>query len=174
MGVVTYNGRGYSNPTANVAPSKTDAEGQVRAIFSDIAVANGDSATSVAYVGRVPSDARFVFGGELINGAIAGLTSLSIGLAKPAQDVTNPPVSATAAQTAALLSATCLMNAVDIHVGGNFAIGPATGSWKKRAWELAGLATDPGGYLDVVATLNQNAGAAGVLEFHVLYARGGP
>lgn len=175
MAIVTYNGRGYSNPTASLAPDRTYAEAQDKLVFSDIAVANGDSLSSVAYVARVPSDARFVFGeNNLICGAIAGLNSLSVGLAKPAQDVTSPAGSATAAQAANILSANCLMNAVNVSAGGTFPMGPTTGNWRKRAWELAGLAVDPGGYLDVIATLGANAGAAGTLEFFLGFARGGP
>lgn len=175
MGVVTYNGQGYSNPTTSQAPDRTFAESQDKLVFSLVNVANGDSATSVAYIGRVPSDARFVFGeNNVILPAIAGLTSLSVGLAKPAQDVNNPPVSASAAQIANILSATCLLNAVNVAAGGTFALGPTTGNWKKRAWELAGLAADPGGYLDVIATIGNAAGAAGTLEFFLGFARGGP
>ena len=39
----------------------------------------------------------------------------------------------------------------------------------KRVWELAGLASDPGGELAIVATLKAAATAAGVINFRIRY-----
>ena len=66
------------------------------------------------------------------------------------------------------------MNAVDVHVAGTYNLGPTTGNWFKRMWQLAGLAVDPGGYLDVIATLNTASTAASTMEAFLEYVRGGP
>lgn len=174
MAIVTYNGQGYSNPITAQAPDRMFAEGQVKSIYSKATIANGDSATSVFYMGRVPSDARILPQSSLVTTANAGLTSFSIGLSKPALDVQNPPASASAAQLANVLSTNCLMSAVNIAAATSFPIAPAAGSGQKRAWELAGLTADPGGYLDVVGLVNNASGAASTAEAHLLFAHGAP
>jgi hypothetical protein len=176
MAVQTYLGAGYQNTTASQAPRMTFAEGQDKNIYSLINIANGDSIGSLAYLGRVPSDARLTFHNSLILTSVnAGLTSFSLGLALTADpakgSLGSPPNPVPAALS---LAATCLMNAVDIHAANSYLFGPATGSWGNLFWQIMGLATDPGGYLDVIGTLNTASTAASTLELFLEYVRGGP
>jgi len=170
MAIVQYNGAGYSNSVTSQAPFKDFAEAQDKNIYSLANIANGDSIGSQFYIGRVPSDALFKFHNSLLLTSVnAGLTSVSVGLALPAPNILTPPAGAGLMQ-----AATALMNAVDVHIANNYPLGPTTGNWGKKAWQLAGLAVDPGGYLDIIATLNTASTAASTMEAFINYTRGGP
>lgn len=160
MGVVTKQGQGYANSIANAAVDGLFAEGIVKNVYSQVAVANGDSIGSTHFFARVPSDGRLLPNSILRDSNIASLTSYSVGINQP--------------NGGAVISATCLLNAADIHTAGDSQLGPATGSWNKRFWEIAGLASDPGGYLDIVGTMNAAATGAGTIEVFILFARRGP
>jgi hypothetical protein len=170
MAIVQYKGQGYVNAVAFQSPQKDFAEAVDKNIYSLAAIANGDSIGSQFYIGRVPTDARLLFHNSLIlTSANAGLTSVSVGLANPAQDISSPPAGA-----GLMIAAGALANAVNMAAANSFNLGPATGNWFKRFWQLAGLAADPGGYFDVIATLNTASGAASTMEAFLQYVRGGP
>lgn len=152
MGVVTKYGTGYKDPAAVKMVEAVFAEATEKSINSQLAVANGDSATSIFYVGKVPSSALISPRSQVFGPAVASLTSFSLGFAG---------------------APTALMNAVDIHTGGPFSAVSAVGvaNYAKRAWQLAGLSSDPGGMLDVFATLGADAAAAATIHAEILFKK---
>jgi hypothetical protein len=152
MGVVTKYGTGYKDPAASKMVEAVYAEGSERSINSQIAIANGDSATSVYYVGRLPSSAIIDPRSMGYHAAIAGVTDFSLGFAGAVK---------------------ALMSSVDTHSGGAISAtsGVANADLNKRAWQLAGLSSDPGGMLDIFATLGANASGAGVVTFKIGYSK---
>lgn len=152
MAVVTKYGSAYKDPAAIRPVDAVFAEGVSRQVTSKASIANGDSATSIAYMGKVPSNAILSPVGNLYAPAIAGLTSVSLGFAG---------------------AAGALMNAVNIAAGGAFPAmsAVAVANYTKRAWELAGLTSDPGGMLDVILTLGTAATAAGDVVLALPYAK---
>lgn len=152
MAVVTGYGTGYKNPAAIKAVEAVYAEGAEKKIFSQISIGNGDSINSVYFVGRVPSNSIISPGALVYAPAIAGVTDFSLGF-------TGAPKA--------------LMADVDIHAGGSFAARAAVSvaNYGQRAWQDAGLASDPGGMLDVFATLGAAATAAGVVTVSIPYSK---
>jgi hypothetical protein len=169
MAVVTTYGDGYraaASPTGSQAfpgVPAVKAEAHQKCIVSSVPVANGDSATSIYYVGRIPSDAILDPSSLVYATGIAGLTSMSVGLgASPAPA---SPLGGWAASPA------LFVNAQDWHTAASFSLtgNVSTANANKRMWELLGLTQDPGGFIDVIATVNQAAGAAGTLQFFLKY-----
>lgn len=152
MAVVTKYGNAYKDPAAVRPVDAVFAEGVARKITSKASIANGDSIASIAYMGKVPSNALLSPAGNLYAPAIAGLTSVSLGFPG---------------------AASALMNAVNISAGGAFPAMSAVAvtNYTKRAWELAGLSADPGGMLDVILTLGAAAGAAGDVVLALPYSK---
>lgn len=153
MAVVTKYGTGSKDPAALRPVDAVFAEGIDRTIASKISVANGDSQNSLLYFGKVPSNALLSPGSNLYAAAITGLTSFSLGFA--------------AAPAA-------LMSAVNVAAGGTFPALSAVSlsNYTQRAWQLAGLSSDPGGLLDIVGTLGANAGAAGDVVLRLTFVKG--
>jgi hypothetical protein len=152
MGIVTKYGDGYPSGGLTAVES-INAEAQVRCIYSKISIANGDSATSKLYLGRIPSNARILPNSTLYHSAITTLASLDVGFA---------------AAVAALLAAG------DVTTAGSKSLvaAVATGNLGRRAWQHAGLALDPGGLMDIFATMNAGATVAGTLEAFIFFAKG--
>ena len=152
MGIVTKYGDGYPSGGLTAVES-INAEGQVRQIYSKISVANADSATSKLYLGRIPSSARILPNSTLYHSAITGLTTLDVGF--------NAAVAA-------------LLAAGDVSTAGSKSLVGAVvaGNLGRRAWQHAGLAADPGGLMDIFATMNAAATAAGTLEAFIYFAKG--
>lgn len=146
MGVVTKYGTGYKDPAALNPADAAFAEGTMRAISSKVSIANGDSATSVLYVGKVPATALISPDAKFFGPVLASLTDMSLGFKGAPK---------------------ALMSSVDVSAGGSFSAvsNVGAGNYVKRAWELAGLASNPGGVLDVFLTLGANA--AGAADCHV-------
>lgn len=152
MAIVTKYGDAY--PAGGVSSVESiNAEAQVRCIYSKISVANADSATSKLYLGRIPSNARILPNSTLYHSAITGLTTLSVGFDNA---------------VAALLSAG------DVSTAGTKSLvaAVAAGNLGLRAWQQAGLSADPGGLMDIFATMNAAATAAGTLEAFLFFAKG--
>jgi hypothetical protein len=150
MAVVTVYGTGYKDPASLATVDATLGEGRVVSLNSKATVTNGDSAASVYYLGRVPSNAIILPGSRLDNGAVTG-ASASLGF-KTA--------------TAALIPASSIATAGTI---GMTALTPAT--LNNRAWQLAGFSSDPGGMLDVILTLTVAATATAAVNCCLIYAR---
>jgi hypothetical protein len=152
MAVVTTYGTGYKNPAAIKAVPAIYAEGAEKKIMSAVAVANGDSIASVYYFGRVPSNCIISPGALLYAPAIAGLTDFSLGFVGAPK---------------------ALMADVSIAAGGSFPARSVVSiaNYCQFAWQDAGLASDPGGFLDIFATLAAAATAAGTLVLSMPYSK---
>lgn len=158
MAVVTKYGRAYPDPATFKLPDAIHACPIPAHLFSDVAIANGDSATSKLFVGKIPSRARLSPGSLVYHTAITGLTSLDLGF--PNEN-----------NSGAVLAA-----ALDVSSAGskNALNAVATANLYKRVWELCGLTSDPGRDFDLIATMNQGASAAGTLAFNIThFTRGG-
>lgn len=155
MAVVTKYGNAYPDPSNTMKlPDAVYAEATIKSLLSVIAVANGDSATSQLFLGKVPSYARLGPRSTLHHSAITGLNSLDIGFLDNANkfNAMAAALDVTAAGTKSLIAAV-----------------PVT-DLGKRVWELAGFSADPKKHLDVVMTMNAAATAAGTLVAELYWA----
>jgi hypothetical protein len=132
-------------------PDAVDSEGKMHSVNGSIVVTNGDSSGSKYYLGRVPSHSRIAPNSWLYFAALTGVTSAHVGFAN---------------------SANALLNAADLHLAGNIRLTTdvEVANLGKRAWELAGLTADPGGMLDVILTINADAGATGAVHAALKFA----
>ncbi len=160
MAVVTRYSNGYPQPTPAAGfgfqrNAWLESKANVKAITFNIAVTNGDSIASVYKLGRVPSGAILLPESLLYAAAIAGLTSVSVGLNN---------LAGTALDTA-------LMSAVNLSAGGNFAMlsNVAIANYNQRAWQLLGLNADPNAMLDVEAVLGAAPTASGAVAGFLKY-----
>lgn len=161
MAVVTLYGTGYKNPASVVAIAAVNAEGMPRDVASKVAIANGNSSTSLVLFGRAPSSAILRPSSTLYFTAITGLTSFSLGFGKDGAIVNS--------------KAAALMSAVNVAAGGAFsAVSALTAGvdYTKPIWQLAGYTTDPGGMIDFIGTLGANAGANGTVEAFLGFLKG--
>lgn len=162
MSVVTRYTNGYPQQAAgtgfNTISSK-EAKSGVFAMSFNIAATNGDSINSVYKLGRLPSNAIILPNSTLYCPAIAGLTSVSVGL----NNLVGTKVAA------------ALMSAVSIAAGGSFSMvsNITTANYFQRVWQLLGLASDPGARIDVEATLNAAATASGAITGFLYYLADG-
>src|SRR5262245_9013687 len=144
MAVVTKYGTGYKDPASLLQVDGMFAEGRLRSIASKIDIANGDSIASLYYVGKIPSSAILRPQSIYFYSAITGVTLLHLGFTGALQAiVAGDDVTSAGNQTLAGHGTLTLAN------------------FMKRAWEHATLASDPGGMLDLVASLGAAATAAG-------------
>lgn len=158
MAVVTKYGRSYKDPTATLLIDPVFSEGRPRQVNSGaVAVANGDSATSKHYLGKIASNAVPSPLGILYHDALTGVTSYDIGLEL----------------NGAAVNVNCFAAALNLTVAGSKAMlaAVATANLGKRVWELLGLASDPGVEYDIIGTMNQAATAAGSLAGFFIYSR---
>jgi len=159
MAVTTKYGKGYKNPSSVQLAEAVFAEGRMRCIQSGaIAIANGDSATSKIYFGKIPSNAVALAGlSTLKHGAATGVNDFDLGLEKDG----------------ATVSANCFADALDVSTAGakDPCASIAVGDWGKRIWELLGLANDPGCEYDVVGTMNAAATAGASIALELIYSK---
>lgn len=161
MAVVTKYGNGFKDPASLNLVEPVYAEGRVRAIGgSNIAVANGDSANSLHYYGKIASNAIILPNSTLYHEALTGLSDYDLGLYKDGS-------------AAATGSEDILADGLDLtSAGSKSAVAAiATANYHKRLWELLGLASDPGVEYDVVGTMKAAASAAGVIQGFLYYAK---
>ncbi len=113
-------------------------------------IANGDSATSTIVVARLPSHARIHRASAIHHGAITGLTDVDIGVAE---------------------APACIVDGVSLATAGTKpgASGIAIADLHKPLWQLAGLSADPQREVEVLMTLNVDAGAAGTAAVDLVY-----
>jgi len=125
------------------------AKGVLKTLTFNIGVVSGDSIGSIYKLGRVPSDAILLPESTLYAAAIAGITSVSVGLNNLGGTVLD----------------TALMSAVDIHAGGSFAMLSAVSiaNYGTRAWQMLGLSANPNAMLDVELLVNAAPSAAGAV-----------
>jgi hypothetical protein len=132
--------------------SARDSQGHVKELCSVQPVAVGDTAAQQYVFGRVRSDAKLCLDSALFNAAITGLTSFDLGLF-----VETAPMVFDADQG----DADCLIAAYDIHTAGSKDVSALLrDKANKDAWEIAGLTSDPGGWLLVVGTVHAAGGTA--------------
>lgn len=165
MAVVTKYGTGSRDPSSNLAIGGIYAAAEVRMLNSQIAITNGDNITSIYRFGEIPADCIIDPNSVLWYYAATGLTDFDIGLRYP--------------NGGAVIVADCIVNGHDIHLAGSTTLAAATGSGiatpanqQKRAWELAGLASNPGGNLEVYGTANAAPTATGVVNLFMRYLKG--
>lgn len=165
MAVVTKYGSGYRDPTSLKAIDAINRGAEIRIIKSKATITNGDGIASKYFLGSVPSNAKINPGGKLYWGAATSVVSADLGFYYP--------------NGGALILATALIAAQDIHLAGSTDLFGATGSgvatptnMDKAAWQLAGLTADPGGELDVVLTINNAATATADVFAELSYAKG--
>lgn len=160
MGVVTKYGDGFKAPTSALAAKAIFAEGDVKSIVSRIAIANGDSINSVLYIGKVPSNALILPQSTIYHGTITSLNDLDIGFYKNGAVVVSG-------------SEDNLANGLDLTSGTSKSVVAALtqADYVKPAWQLAGLSSDPGGMLDIAATLKAAAGADGAIVAVIYFAK---
>lgn len=159
MAVVTKYGSGYRDPAAVGNIDGVYRQSRLHAIHSKIDFTNGDTAASKYYIGSVPSNAIIEVGSVLYYEAVTGVNSIDVGFFKP--------------NGGAVILVNALIAAKDITSAGSVSINAqgavTTANSNKRAWEMAGLAADPGGELDIVATINANATATKSAIFNLRY-----
>lgn len=148
-------------PSVPLNPQNT--QGKQNTLQSNIQIPNAAVATSMDVFGRVPSGCKIEPGSKLFYQAVTGVTSYDVGLFVEA----SPMVPDTTKGTD-----NCLISAQDIHLAGSVdcsaAISPDKGA--KYAWEQAGLAADPGGWLLVVGTIDVGpASVAAWVDAHIHY-----
>lgn len=157
MAEVTKYGTGFQAPGAVNAVDAAFAEARVRAISSIVAVANGDSANSLHFFGRIPSSAIILPQSQLAHGSITTLADYDVGLfldnAVVDADLLADGLNLTSAGTKSPIAAV------------------AVGNLGKRLWELLGLATDPGVEYQIVGTMKAGATAASSIALSLLYAK---
>lgn len=165
MAVVSKYGTGSRDPSSLKAIEGIFAAAESRHVVSQLAITNGDSATSIFRIGEIPADAIINPNSVMWFAALTGVTDFDVGLRYP--------------NGGAAILADCIVNGHDIHTAGSTTLAAATGSGVataanqcKRAWELAGLSSNPGGNLELYATLNQAATASGVVNFFLAYFKG--
>lgn len=151
MAVVTKYSTAYPEGVGKL-PKPNFVQATVYSASALVTVANGDSANSVFNIVRLPSNARVLQPATLRHGAIAGL-ALSVGF--PVNNKAAALISAYATAGAGSMTLTQQLTLADMQ---------------KPLWQLAGYANDPGGLLDVVATVTTAATAGGDLLFDFLYA----
>jgi hypothetical protein len=150
MAVVTKFGSAYPQKGQLVQIDAKVAEGEVDAGISKVDIANGDSIGSLLYLARVPSNSLIYAPSRVYNQAITG-AACHIGFYNP--------------NGGTLIDVDALAVAVDLATA-DLTVGKQLNALNvlnmdMRAWQLAGLAADPGGMLDVVATLTAAATAGG-------------
>lgn len=162
MGVVTKYSKGYPDPTNSLLPYSAKGEESIATLkrsFFKIAVANGDSATSVHKLGRIPSDAMISALSTFRCTAITGLTDYDIGFSYKGTKVGDALVNG---QTLASAATVSLVAAI------------ASANLDKRVWELLGLSRDPGGWVDLEGTMNAAASADGTIIGEIFWSVAGP
>jgi len=136
-----------------IVPGKGNANAVQRLISATIELAASASGVTVL-LGRIPSNARILASSRVYNDDLAtsGSPTLDIGLGSVDSNITSDP--------------DALTNGIALSAAGSDTLGLAdAANAGKRAWEfVSGQTTDPGGSLDVFATVKDAAtNAAGSL-----------
>lgn len=155
MAVVTKYGKGYPNSALLYRANVQWSDPKLHKLLASIAVANGDSANSKLYFGKVPTGAFILPSSIVYHTGITSLTDLDIGLAYKTTD--DPDI---------------LADGLDVSSAGTKSLIASVGTADlgKPVYELLGLANDPGGMADLYATLKAAAGAAGTIFVEADYA----
>ena len=118
------------------------------------------NATDRVLLARVPSNARLVDVGQVTYGAFGGAAAVSIGFDHVKMTAAERTAAASklwSAQSVAAASSRKLMHA------------PVLADLPKRAWQLAGLTSDPGGEFDIVLTVTTATASIATLHGEVTH-----
>lgn len=140
----------------------------IRAINANVAIANGDSATSTYRFGKIRSG-DYVDRIRMISADIGTTTAMDVGLYDVLQHTNG----------GAVVDADFFASAVSLSGGAidsdvTFEAAAAGGLYtnsEKRVWESLGLTADPHKEYDVVGTLTGAADAAGTVTLRVYVVR---
>lgn len=148
MAVVDKYGQALPDPSTYSQPLALYRGNPVRSVVGLWSIANGDSANSRFFLGKVPSTAILLPTGLLTHTAVTGATDVDFGF---------------------LEDPDALADGLNISSAGtkNPLASVSTANLLKRAWEHAGLTSDPGRDLTLIGTLKADAGAAGTVHFFV-------
>lgn len=153
MAVVTKYGTGARDPSSLKAVDGVYAHATPRSINSQISIAAGDSINSTYDIGEVPADAIIDPNSAYDYQAVGAAATMDVGFYYP--------------NGGALIDVDALVAGDDVAAAGSQTLKGhgtlTTANGMKRAWELAGLAANPGGNLRVVATLKGAAASNNAL-----------
>lgn len=166
--VTTGKSTAITNATATPRVLNTTglAGGQVQRSIGFVTLANGDSATSIYRVARLPSNCYV----DAIK-----LTCLDIGTTGTADIGLYYPT--THSNGGTVIDVDAFASAINFHGGSidvdvDYDSGAAAGlitNAEKRLWERAGLTSDPGGEFDLVLGLAADTDAAGTILVRVYF-----
>ncbi len=159
MPIAAPNGNGFANLTATFAAvSAKRAAATVKTLCSQVMFTAGDP-VGVYHLGQIPSKAIIDPRSVALVAAIAGLTSVSVGISGAGGQAVAPGVP------------NCLVSATTWAAGGSLSLTGAitAANGQKEAWQLAGLASDPGGVLEVYLTTGAGPTATGVATTFLSY-----
>lgn len=148
MAVVIKYAASYKDPAALNTPNVSFMEGKPRGINTKaVAIANGDSANSKIYFGKMPSSAIPDLKSLLYHDGLTSLNDFDIGVELEG----------------AVVSVALFADGLDLTTAGTKSVfaNVSRANAGKRVWELLGLTVDPNVEYDVVATLKIASGAAG-------------
>lgn len=161
MSVVNKYGTGVRDPASLKAIDGILAGAEVRVVPSTITITTGDSANSTHRIATVPSNAIIDPSSEYLFAA-TGITDLDVGVAYP--------------NGGAVIDADCYVDGDDVSAAGSQTLRGhgtlTTANAFKRVWEIAGLSSDPGGFLDLIATQKAGTAATNVIQFCIRYFKG--
>jgi len=137
-------------PRKPVSAALAGGASNIQRQLDDVAIANGDSANSTALMAIVPSKAIMLPESKIYHSAITGLNDLDFG------DATNPDG---------------LVDGIScVSAGSDSAIkAVAFTDYDKPLWELLGMASDPGGDIELFVTLNAAATTGGTIAVDLRY-----
>lgn len=159
MAVVTkYAGSAKDPTSANLIPAVL-AEGRLRSInVPALAITNGDSISSLFYLGKIASNAVPLCGlSTLKHGGVTSVNDADIGIYKDG----------------AVVDIDLFADGLDISAAGAkdpFAA-VAVANVGKTVWQLLGLSVDPGVEYDVVLTIKVAATATASIGGTILYSK---
>lgn len=164
-GVVAVYGTGSRDPSSLKAIDGIYAAADVKALVSQIAFGAADSIASIYRFGEIPADAILDPASVFTFAAVTGVTDFDIGLRYP--------------NGGAVIVADCIVNGQNLITAGSTTLAAATASGIatpanqiKKAWQIAGLSSNPGGNLEVYGTANAASTAAVAANLYLKYFRG--
>lgn len=163
MPVVNLFGSRYMTDIANTSPAKkapaTVASGKVRASFDTVETGVNDSPNSTYKLGRVPTNARILPSSKLYWDDLhagAGVPTLDAGFSGVDGNITT--------------NLTALNDGFNVTTSGSGTLVRDHANGARRVWELLGLAKDPGGVVDLLISLQDNAAdTAGTVSAELYY-----
>jgi hypothetical protein len=153
MAIAKPYGTGYKDPAAVNVITALYAEATVKCIPSRVDTTAGDTIPGVYFVGKVPSNSLIRGDSTVFFSALGAGALLALGF-----------------NTGIGGASSVLLNGLSVAAAGSSTLMAAVGSFTttkqvQPAWQLAGLSSDPGGMLDVIATITGAAPATGIVLF---------